>query len=172
MLEAGLGMQPVDLDGWSINVFDTHEDDTLPARWTAETEQRLEQWLDSASGNLLLATHHPLVPVGCPWLDPDRLDNATQLLERFNQYNRDGDAGNIRAVVFGHAHQEVEATHDAVQLFGAPSTCFQFKPKAPKFAVDSRSPGCRWLDLHADGTLTTRVQRVDFPLQIDLTDRK
>jgi|TARA_B100000315_G_scaffold259869_2_gene317773 Icc protein len=176
MLEAGLTTDAVQVEGWSVCAFDTHEDDSLAALWTPEAEAALDTWLASASGNLLLATHHPLVEVGCPWLDPDRLDNAEALLDSFCAYNTDnakhGVGGQIRAVVFGHAHQEVEATLDALQLYGAPSTCFQFRPEAQKFSIDSRSPGCRWLELNEDGTVDTHVQRVDFPLHIDLKDRE
>jgi len=39
----------------------------------------------------------------------------------------------------------------------APSTCVQFRPRAPRIEVDERPPGYRVIDLHADGSLASEV---------------
>jgi Icc protein len=55
---------------------------------------------------------------------------------------------------------------------GTPSTCFQFAPHSATFAIDDAGPGYRWLELHADGSLESRVGRASgFALNIDLKDR-
>ena len=38
-----------------------------------------------------------------------------------------------------------------------PSTCLQFLPNSDSFAVDSRPPGYRWVDLMANGRIDTEV---------------
>jgi Icc protein len=170
MRTAGLTFAPLDFGGWQIYGLDMHEDDTLAAQLPGDVKASFERWLDGAHGDLVIATHHPLVDVGCPWLDPDRLPGASDLLDGLVARNRVAD-GVVRAVVFGHAHQEVEARHGGIALYGAPSTCFQFAPRTPSFAIDTRAPGCRWLDLYPGGRIATRVLRADVALAIDLEDR-
>jgi Icc protein len=116
---------------------------------------------------VVLAVHHPLLAVNCPWLDKDRIQNAAQLLECLAEQPA------VMAVVFGHAHQVVEQRYRHIRLLGTPATCFQFLPESRSFAVDMRRetmmPGYRWLQLEADGSLHSRVERVDdYPLQIEL----
>jgi Icc protein len=66
----------------------------------------------------------------------------------------------LRGAVFGHAHQEVAGRVGAWPVFGVPSTCFQFRPRSPKFAIDDKGPGYQWLDLAKDGTVNRTVRRV------------
>jgi Icc protein len=66
----------------------------------------------------------------------------------------------IRAVIWGHVHQEFADRRGAVELLATPSTCVQFRPGIAKPEVDDRTPGYRWFDLGPDGTLETGVERV------------
>ena len=68
----------------------------------------------------------------------------------------------LRGVVFGHAHQEVEAQVAAIPVWGVPSTCFQFQPLTQNFAVDVTAPGYRWLRLEDDGRIETTVSACAF----------
>jgi Icc protein len=43
----------------------------------------------------------------------------------------------------------------------SPSTCAQFQPSSDTFALDTRPPGYRWIDLHADGSIDTSVVWVE-----------
>ena len=155
----------LDIGKWTIIALDSHVDDE-PAASVDELElARLKACCRSARGeHLLIATHHPPVTVDCPWLDKDRIQNGEELLEWLSEHTA------VRAMVFGHAHQIVEASHRQIQLFGTPSTCFQFAPRSQRFAVDERKPGYRWLQLESDGSVISTVQRVeDYPLSIDLS---
>ncbi|MBT8148658.1 MAG: phosphodiesterase, partial [Gammaproteobacteria bacterium] len=71
-----------------------------------------------------------------------------------------------------HVHQEFNGTDARVpgaQLIASPSTCIQFAPHSDDFKLDTLMPGYRWLDLHADGRITTGVSRVrDAELSMDL----
>lgn len=100
--------------------------------------------------------HHQPVPVFSEWLDtmalpPDNRERLFHLLGRHRQ---------VRLILWGHIHQEFDSHAGSLRLLATPSTCFQFVPKSKAFAIDRKAPGCRWLYLHADGKLETRVQRL------------
>ena len=44
------------------------------------------------------------------------------------------------------------SSRNGVRYLTTPSTCFQFLPAVDNFAVDTRPPGFRWLDLVPDGS--------------------
>ena len=154
MLDAGLPMQPLRLGCWRILPWDTHADDRPGAVWDEAAWRALLAEIARAGEHLVIATHHPLVDVGCPWLDKDRLDNATELVECLAQ------ASPVKSVVFGHAHQAIDRRHGNLALLGTPSTCFQFEPHSLEFGLDASAPGYRWLHLRGDGGLRTEVRRV------------
>lgn len=102
---------------------------------------------------LLLLHHHPL-PSGCSWLDQHSLRNAAELdnvLARFP---------NVRYLLCGHIHQELDLDWNGRRLLATPSTCVQFKPHCANFTLDTIAPGWRWLDLYPDGSLQTEVCRL------------
>ena len=120
----------------------------------AETELALvEETLSRhpAPHALIFFHHHP-VPVGSPWIDRIALRNADELFATVDRH-----AAKVRGVVFGHVHQEFEAEHSGIRLFGAPATCVQFASRTERLEVDSLPPGYRWLDLHADGRIEAGV---------------
>ncbi len=155
MQDAGMPTDPISLGAWRILPWDTHEDDRPKAIWDEGAWLALLEEIDRAEEHLVVATHHPLVDVGCPWLDKDRLDNAPELLECLAQ------ASSAKSVVFGHAHQTIERRHGNLALLGTPSTCFQFEPHSLEFSLDGTGPGYRWLHLHDDGSLRTEVRRIE-----------
>ncbi|HKJ87502.1 MAG TPA: phosphodiesterase, partial [Gammaproteobacteria bacterium] len=82
-----------------------------------------------------------------------RVDNAEGLFEVLDRHDQ------VRAVVFGHVHQQFETTRKGVRYLAAPSTCLQFLPGAAVSTYEERPPGFRWLRLGADGSLETGVER-------------
>jgi len=115
---------------------------------------------------LLVATHHPLMPVGCAWLDEQSVRNATEALAVL------APLGNRATVVSGHVHQDSVQAHRGVQCLTAPSTCVQFAPQSAHFQVDDVAPGCRLLVLHDDGQWAADVLRVvDEAFTVDLASR-
>ena len=63
----------------------------------------------------------------------------------------------LRAILWGHVHQASDRVRQGVRLLSTPSTCAQFLPGSATFAMDTRPPGYRWLDLHDDGRIETRI---------------
>ncbi|MEM9622209.1 MAG: metallophosphoesterase [Pseudomonadota bacterium] len=162
MSSAALPMQPLTLAPWSIVPLDSHQDNQPEALISEMEIERVGEVLrQSAQTHVLLATHHPLVLIGAPWLDKDRIRDSEQLLDGLSQASGD----RLRGVIFGHAHQEIAARCAQLPMYGAPSTCFQFAPHSQTFAVDQRSPGYRWLHLDEHGIIKTEVRRVNsFPI--------
>jgi 3',5'-cyclic-AMP phosphodiesterase len=158
------------LGGWDIIAFDTHADARVEGAVDDAELRALESRIAaSRAEHLLLACHHPLLPIGCPWLDRHHVPTGPEVLEACAADER------VRGLVFGHVHQEVTARHGAVALLGTPSTCFQFEPGSRNFTIDrsprSGLPGYRWLELGDDGTLRSAVRRLDdYTLNIDLSD--
>ena len=118
------------------------------------------QALDEALGRhprdpAVVFLHHPAQPCGMAWLDRGQvLDDAEAFFAVLDAH------ANVRAVLWGHVHQEYEEVRNGVRLLGTPSTMVQFLPEAQEFALDDADPGYRWLALADDGTLETGVVRV------------
>lgn len=161
----------IGLDGWQVIGFDSHRDDQPEAALPDDARlQLLQRVRASAARWQLLVCHHPPIPVDCPWLDKDRIHDGQRLLESFA-----AEAG-VRALLFGHVHQQIRHRHRHLEVLGTPSTCFQFAPSSPEFSIDESvsggQPGYRWLFLDADGGFRSEVRRVaDYPMTIDLSQR-
>jgi Icc protein len=123
-------------------------------------ERRLQKAPDM---HTLVCLHHQPVPMGSRWLDTMALDNPEAFFAIIDRHPQ------VRAIVWGHVHQELASRRDDVLLLSTPSTCIQFLPRSDDFAVDMAAPGFRWLDLHPDGSIETGVERIDtIPGRIDL----
>lgn len=113
---------------------------------------------------VLVAVHHPVVPVHSRWLDRLGLTNGDELLGVLTRHPR------VRACIFGHIHQEHDAMHGSVRLLGCPSTLVQFRPLADDFALEGIESGFRVLRLHRDGRIDTEVRRVAGTCPADLPE--
>lgn len=151
-----------DLGNWRIVCLDTSilgsnsgelRDDQL-ALLTAAALQAPNKYI-------LLALHHNPVPIGSLWLDTMMISNPEAL------FNLVATLPQIRAISWGHVHQEYDVMHPssshpkAVRLLATPSTCVQFTPHSDAFSLDSIDPGYRWFKLYPDGQLDTGVTRVE-----------
>ena len=105
----------------------------------------------------LIAVHHHPLPVGSRWLDELGLRNVSALFDVLD------DAPNVRAVLSGHVHQAADLQRGDVRYLSTPSTCFQFMPNRERFAIDTRPPGFRWVDLQNSGAIDTEVVWVPQP---------
>ncbi|MDX8409665.1 MAG: metallophosphoesterase [Mariprofundales bacterium] len=146
----------VTLGAWQVVPLNSHDAQASPRGLLGDSElQRLESLLQASKAeHLLLALHHHPIAVDCPWMDAMMLEGADRLWELIEA------SGRVRAVLFGHTHQEVDSDHDGVRLLGTPATSIQFKPKTISFELDAQSPGFRSLQLQDDGTIQTTVHRV------------
>ena len=115
---------------------------------------------EHADSHVLICLHHQPVPIGSVWLDAVGLRDGAALVDLARQ------SGAVRGILWGHVHQAFDEERDGLRLMGTPSTCFQFSPGLAGFAIDKRPPGYRWLELHADGQIDTRI--VWLPVAQDL----
>jgi Icc protein len=157
MHDARLPMQAITLGPWLIAPLDSHVDNEPSAYIASDDLLELTQAINASDAEfLLLATHHPMVEIGAPWLDKDRILRVDELTNAIAATP----GATLCGTIFGHAHQEIEATSNYGPLLGSPSTCFQFAPKSEKFSLDDKAPGYRWLFLAADGCITTKLERL------------
>ena len=111
----------------------------------------------------LIAVHHHCVASGSPWLDTMQIQNSSEFLSLLKAF------GQVKAVTFGHIHQEFSATVNHTAIFAAPACCFQFTPKSTEFSIADTPPGYRIFKLFADGSLQSECYCV--PLKMDGLER-
>ena len=114
-------------------------------------EKHLQQYPDKPT---LVGIHHPPIKLNSPWLDAMSLDNHESFLETVGKYQQ------VKAIVFGHAHQSASSRFQDILIYGTPSTCTQFKPESNSFTLDSVTAGYRVINLYPDGEVETRVERL------------
>lgn len=145
-----------DLGAWRIVLLDSTIVGEAGGRLAAAELQALEEALAGApQRHALVCLHHHPVSMSSRWLDRVGLENAAELFAVIERH------GNVRAIVWGHVHQAFDGLRRGVRLLATPSTCAQFLPGADDFAIDSRPPAYRTLELRADGSLATDIVWVD-----------
>lgn len=122
-------------------------------------EKQLQRHSDQPT---LIALHHPPCLIGSDWMDQIGLRNPDDLLAVIDRYPQ------VKLVLFGHIHQAFSTTRAGVQYLGCPSTCVQFKPDQPDFAIDQQPPGFLILDLYPDGQFDIRIKRANYQRLPDL----
>ncbi len=152
---------------WQFCLLDTSVPGSEGGHLATTELQRLEAQL-SAHPELhaLICLHHQPVPVGSRWLDTMAVDNAGELFTVLDRHPQ------VRAILWGHVHQDFRQHRNGVELIASPSTCIQFAPQSEDFAIDEIPPGYRWLHLHEDGRIETGVERLyEMPGVLDLASR-
>jgi len=143
-------------------------DSTVPGQAGGRLSEHELEFLQEAlsrhpARNALVCLHHPVVPINSAWMDRMQLANAEALFNILDRHPQ------VRGVLFGHIHQDFEATRRGVRLIGSPSTCLQFLPGSKDFALDALPPAWRELTLHPDGRIETRVHYVDDQQPVQYT---
>jgi 3',5'-cyclic-AMP phosphodiesterase len=110
--------------------------------------------LQESNDPTLLFVHHPVLRVGCWWLDKDILRDASQLADIVR-------GSCVRAIFFGHVHQVFSGEFAGVPTYATPSTAYQFPPHSIRpMATGRGEPSFRIIEVDGDSSLTTRVVRV------------
>ncbi len=145
----------VELGSWLVLLLNS----VVPFKVHGNFEQTeldyLERMLsENPHRHVMVMLHHQPVPVGSKWIDQYILRNSDSFFAVIDRFS------NVKAIVWGHVHQDFNTTRNGVHLIATPSTCVQFKPLCDDFTVDTLMPGYRWFDLFDDGSLETGVDRV------------
>ncbi len=102
----------------------------------------------------LVALHHPPVLTGSQWMDEISLLNQRHFRQLLKEHPQ------VKAVIYGHAHQEKDEIRDDIRWLCCPSTCVQFLPNKDVAYSDTLLPGYRWLQIFDDGNISTGVERI------------
>ena len=102
----------------------------------------------------LIVLHHHILSTHSAWLDQHNLRNAHDLAYVLSPFK------NVKGILYGHIHQQVDDEWNGYQVMATPSTCVQFRPAHNVFTLDTLQPGWREIELHPDGTIKTQVRRI------------
>lgn len=142
-----------DVGAWRIVMLDSAVPGTASGQLAPAALAQLDHALGTAGTRpALVCLHHHPIDMGSRWLDRVGLVNRDDFLAAIDRHR------NVRAVLWGHVHQEFDTVRHGVRFMSTPATCAQFLPGSADFAVDARPPGYRVLTLHDDGSLETRVE--------------
>ncbi len=140
---------------WQIVMLDSTVFGEVHGRLPDEQLDFMDASLRQYPGHhALVCLHHQAVHAGSEWIDQKGLKGSDRLRQRMLCHE------NLRAVLWGHVHQEVHHRINGVEWMSTPSTCVQFEPGSIEFAVGKQAPGYRHLSLNADGSIETAVFRV------------
>ncbi len=149
--------------GWQFVLLDT----SVPGKVFGELAESELAFLESALSQnpetpALVALHHHPIEIDTEWMSPIGLRNRDafwQVVDRFPQ---------VKIVLWGHIHQELDQARNGVRLLATPSTCIQFTAGSVEFSVEDKGPGYRWFELQPSGDFSTEVRRAtDFVFDLD-----
>lgn len=155
---AGIHAEKIILIGnWLILLLDS----TVPGEVRGRVADGQLEFMDRVmrehgERHALVCLHHQAQETGSAWIDAKGLEDAERLRARLDAH------ANLRAVLWGHVHQETHQVVGGVHWMSTPSSCVQFKPGSAEFALGDEQPGYRLIGLNADGSIETSVVRIDF----------
>ncbi len=148
----------IDQGSWRIIMLNSSVPKRVHGRISDAEFVLLRQALDCSASHILVCCHHHPVNMGADWLDQIGIENGQQLLACLEADTR------VKMLLWGHVHQAFDQQQQGIHLACTPSTCIQFLPKSPGFALDELGPGWRYLELYADGSIHTEVRRLPASL--------
>jgi len=161
-MRVALATTPFHIDGhfdvgmWRIVMLDSSVPGSAVGHLAPPTLARLDHALTAASGrHVLVCLHHHPIDMRSAWLDRVGLDNRDEFFEILDRHR------NVRAVLWGHVHQQLDTTRSGVRLLATPATCAQFLPGSEQFAIDRKPPAYRVLALLDDGRIDTHIEWLD-----------
>ena len=143
-------------NNWGVFMFNTKKENSPNGFLKKEELVYFDQVLSNTLyKNIIIFLHHHPVPIGSASMDSMIIENAELLIDRIMKHNK------IKAVSWGHIHNEFNLDMGSAKLFSTPSTCYQAKEKSKDFIIDpDASPGYRKIFLNDDGSFDTEVIRV------------
>ncbi|MCX4026089.1 3',5'-cyclic-AMP phosphodiesterase [Endozoicomonas sp. SM1973] len=148
---------------WQVLMLNSNVPGKVYGELADEELNYLKQQLDNSTAKYtMICLHHHTLPVGCDWLDNIGLRNADKFNQLIDQYDQ------VKLVLCGHIHQELDRQDYHARYLGSPSTCVQFARHSSEFKLDNLAPGFRLINLMENGDIVTSVHRAEqFNFQID-----
>ena len=157
----------ITLGKWQIVLLDSSVLGEVHGRLHDRELRHLEKSLQAAQQDpsiehVMVCLHHNPVPGSAEWMSGIGLQNQEEFLAIIDR------CSSVRAVLYGHIHQELDFVLKGVRYFCTPSTCIQFKPGVQDFTLDDVNPAYRWMVLHPDGRIDSEVVRVTgYEFEVD-----
>ncbi len=149
-------LKSIEIGQWLIIMLDSFLLNTHAGQLQQVELDLLDKLLeDNQDKHVLVCLHHPPVEIGSGWMDSMRLNNPEEFFAVLDRYTH------VRAVIWGHIHQEFNAERNGVRLMATPSTCVQFMPESEEYCKDDRAAGYRYLQLHSSGEIVTYTLRLN-----------
>lgn len=144
------------IGNWHLILLDSSMENAVHGKLGEQQLDFLDRALSSGhEPNAMPILHHHPVDIGCDWLAPIGLHDGQALLSMLYRFP------SVKALLWGHIHQDYDAVMNGIRMMATPSTSVQFKPKSSDFAAGEESPGYRTLTLKPDGEIDTVVYRIN-----------
>jgi Icc protein len=159
----------VTLNNWRIIFLDSSVDGQVHGKLTDAELKFLQDSLSAADSDesishCLVCLHHNPTKGNSGWMKDIGLHNGKEFFDIAVNSSK------LRAVLYGHVHQELDYQHRGVRCLCTPSTCIQFKPFVTNFSLDKLNPGYRALRLHESGQIDTEVHRIEgYTIEADFS---
>ena len=149
------GIASVGQGQWTVILLDSSIRGQVEGELSPDCLKSLANCLDAnRDKHSFIALHHHVIDVQSAWLDSLNLRNSGELLNIINDFP------NVKVVLNGHIHQELDEQRNSIRFLGSPSTCFQFLPKQENASIDTAPAGYRHMVLNDDGSIETKVYYV------------
>lgn len=150
---------------WQLVLLNSQVEGAVFGNLADDQLELLEQALaDRPDLHTLVSLHHHPIAMESGWMDKIGVKNGEKLMAIARQHP------NVKCILWGHVHQDSDRMVDGIRMLSTPSTCVQFLPKSEDFNVDMIAPGYRRMMLNPDGTIETKVSRVEgIKFDIDLS---
>lgn len=110
---------------------------------------------ENADKSIAVLIHHPPIKIQSEWMDKIGLSNGDTLMNRLTQQK------NIKFLLHGHCHQEIDIQIEKIKILGTPSTCYQFKPRTLTMEIDDAFPAYRVISLDEKMNISSEIIRVN-----------
>ena len=163
----GCNEKVVSINNWRILFLNSSVEGQVHGKLSPAEKEFLADALaeidqDDSIEHCLVCMHHNPTKGNSGWMKDIGLQNGDEFFATVKTCSK------LRAVIYGHVHQDLDYEYKGVRCLCTPSTCIQFKPYVTNFALDNLNPGYRSLTLHANGDIDTRVYRVEgFSFEAD-----
>jgi len=109
------------LGDWQIITLDSVQINKVSGRLSKDQLHFLDDTISHSNAkHIVVCLHHPVVSMESDWNDELSLENPEDLFEVIEQHSQ------VKAILWGHAHQSETFERKNVKLFSCPSTALQF----------------------------------------------
>lgn len=146
----------IEIGQWLIIMLDSYLLNSHSGQLHQDELDLLNELLkENQDKHVLVCLHHQPVEIGSEWMDSMCLENPEEFFAVLDKYTH------VKAVLWGHIHQEFYAERNSVRLMAAPSTCVQFMPETREYLKDVRTAGYRYIKLNFSGEIETYILRLN-----------